>query len=101
MKTANISKNLNYYDVNPYLGISYDIEVGSKEWYEAIKKAGYKFAYKWINSDNNWMWFAKTNAQANEGAAQLYASEKKYDIKFARQYYSECVDVYSLDEYIS
>jgi hypothetical protein len=97
---ANTALNLNYYEVSRSLNISSEIEVGSKEWYEAIKKAGYKFAYRWINSDNNWMYFSKTNAQANEGAAQLFATEKKYDIKDARKWYYEYVDVFEVDHII-
>jgi hypothetical protein len=101
MATAKTSTNLKYNQVNHYLGISNELKTGSKEWYQAIKKAGYKFAYRWINSDTNWMYFATNNARACEGAAELYATEKKSDIKTAREYYSEYVEVYSLDEIIN
>ena len=100
MATAKTTSNRNYNEVNHYLEISNELEMGSKEWYQAIKKAGYKFAYRWINSDNHWMWFAKTNAQADEGAAKLFASEKKYDIKEARKWYYEHVDVYEVETII-
>jgi len=98
---ANTVLNLNYYEVSGSLNISSEIEVGSKEWFQAIKKAGYKFAYRWINSDCGWMWFAKTNAQANEGAAELFAKEKKYDIKEARKWYYEHVDVLEVENIIN
>ena len=98
---ARTELNLNFYEINGNLDISEEIETGSKAWYQAIKQAGYKFAYRWINSDDNWMWFAKTNAQACEGAAELFASEKGYWIKFARIYYSEQIDVYELDQIIN
>jgi len=88
MSTAKTSSNLNYFQVNQYLGISNELEMGSKEWYQA-------------NSDTNWMYFATNNARACEGAAELYAQEKKSDMKTAREYYSEYVDVYSLDEIIN
>ncbi len=101
MSTAKTSSNLNYFQVNQYLGISSEIEMGSKEWYQAIKKAGYKFAYRWINSDDNWMYFATNNARACEGAAELYSQEKKSDMKNAIEYYSEYVDIYSIDELIN
>jgi hypothetical protein len=94
---ANTSSNLNYYQVNQYLGIPNEIEIGSKEWYEAIEKAGYKFAYRFTNSDDNWMYFAKNNAKACEGAAELYAKEKSSDMKKARKYYYEYVDVFTVD----
>ena len=97
MATANI----NFNEVNHYLGISNEIEIGSKTWYQAIKKAGYKFAYRRINSDTDWMYFATNNAKACEGAAELYAKEKRSDTKTARKYYSESVNVYSLDEIIN
>lgn len=100
MKKAKTTSNLNYFEVNKYLGISSELEMGSKEWYQAIKKAGYKFAYSWINSDTGWMYFATNNARACEGAAELYAKEKKSDMKTAREYYYEYIDVYSLDEII-
>jgi hypothetical protein len=100
MKAITLS-NLNYFEVNQVLSISNEIEIGSKEWYQAIKKAGYKFAYRWINSCENFMYFATNNARACEGSAELYATEKKNDIKTAREYYSEYVDVYSLDEIIN
>ena len=38
MATAKTTSNRNYNDVNHYLGISSEIETGSKEWYQAIKK---------------------------------------------------------------
>jgi hypothetical protein len=101
MATANTSSNINYNDVNHYLGISNELEIGSKEWYQAIKRAGYKFAYTWINSDTNWMYFATNNARACEGAAELYATVKNSDMKTARELYSYYVDVYSLDEIIN
>lgn len=91
------SSNLNYYQVNQYLEISNEIEIGSIEWYKAVKKAGYKFAYRYTNSDENWMYFAKTEAKANEGASELYAQEKRTDIKTARKYRHEYVDVFTLD----
>lgn len=100
MATAKTTSNRNYFQVNQYLGISKELEMGSKEWYQEIKKAGYKFAYSWINSDTGWMYFATNNARACEGAAELYAQEKKSDMKSAREYYSEYIDVYSLDEII-
>ena len=100
MATAKTTSNRNYNEVNHYLGISNELEMGSKEWYQAIKKAGYKFAYRWINSDTDWMYFATNNARACEGAAELYALEKKSDMKTAREYYYEYIDVYSLDEII-
>ena len=98
---ANTASNRNYNEVNHYFGISNELELGSKEWYQAIKKAGYKFAYRWINSDTGWMFFATNEARAREGASELYASEKNTDIKTARQYYAEYVDVYSLDYIIN
>lgn len=101
MKTAKTSSNLNYNDVNHYLEISRELKSGSKEWYQAIKKAGYKFAYRWINSDDSWMFFATNNARACEGSAELYAKEKNCDMKTAREYYSEYVDVISLDHIIN
>lgn len=73
---ANTKMNLNYYDVNHYLKISSEIEIGSKEWHVAIKKAGYRYRYTWINSDENWFFFAKTLAQAKKGAAELFAKKK-------------------------
>ena len=94
---ANTCTNRNYNEVSSYLGISNEIEVGSKEWYQAIKQAGYKYAYRWINSDTDWMYFAANNARACEGAAELFATHKKRDIKFARKYYYEYVDVFTLD----
>jgi hypothetical protein len=97
---ANTALNLNYNDVNRSLNISSEIETGSKEWFQAIKKVGYKFAYRWINSDEGWMYFAKTNAQANEGAAELFATEKKHDIKYARKWRYEHVDVFEVDHII-
>ena len=47
------------------------------------------------------MYFATNNARACEGAAELYATEKKIDMKTAREFYSYYVDVYSLDEIIN
>ena len=94
---ANTSSNLNYFQVNQYLGISNEIGIGSKEWYQTLKKAGYKFAYRWINSDENYMFFAKNQARANEGSSELYATEKRVDIKEGRKYFSEYVDVISID----
>jgi hypothetical protein len=101
MATAQTSSNLNYNEVNHYLGISNELETGSKEWYQAIKKAGYKFSYKWINSDEEKIFFAKTQAQANEGATELYATEKKSDMKTAREYFYEYININSLEEIIN
>ena len=101
MATAKTTSNRNYNEVNQYLEISSEIKIGSKEWYKSIKKAGYKFAYRWINSDDNWMYFATNNARACEGAAELYSQEKKSDMKKAREYYYEYVDIYSIDELIN
>jgi hypothetical protein len=100
MKT-NTALNLKYFNVSRDLSISSDIETGSKEWYQAIRKSGYKFAYRWINSDESWMFFAKTNAQANEGAAELFSSEKNEDIKYARKWYYEHVDVLEVENIIN
>lgn len=97
---AKTNQNLRYYDVNHYLHISNEIEIGSKEWYEAIYKAGYKYFYRWINSDNEWQYFAKTDATANQGALELYCKEKNYDEKFAKDYYGEKVDVWNIKDYI-
>lgn len=97
---TNTSSNLKYYNVSRSLSISSDIEVGSKEWYQAIKKAGYKFAYRWINSDNEWQFFATNQARATEGAAELFASEKKCDIAHARKYFYDQIDIYDIDQII-
>lgn len=100
MRKADTTSNLNYNEVNQYLDISNEIEIGSVEWYKAIKKSGYKYAYRWTNSDDNWMYFATNEARATEGAAELYATEKNEDIKFAREYRYEYVDVLDLDHII-
>lgn len=101
MRIANTQSNLNYYDINHYLGISNEIEIGSLEWFKAIKKAGYKYSYSWINSDTNWTYFAKNEARAREGASELFAQEKRRDLKFARKYFYEYVDVTPIDDIIS
>lgn len=99
MKSANTSSNLNYFEVNQLLGIT--CETGSAEWYAAIKKNGYKYAYRWINSDENWMFFATNQSRAMQGAAELYAKEKGYDLVKATEYYGDTVDVYSIDQIIA
>ncbi|HNR21284.1 MAG TPA: hypothetical protein PKL45_14970 [Bacteroidia bacterium] len=46
MATAKTTTNRNYNEVNHYLGISNELEMGSKEWYQAIKKAINKKKYE-------------------------------------------------------
>ena len=68
---------------------------------ELAKRYGYTHIFMWINSDLSWTFFAKTLEEAENQAISLYMSEKKQnDREFATQYYSEYVDVYSIEEYI-
>lgn len=99
MATAKIENNVNYFNINCDLGISE--EVGTKAWFSAIKKSGYKYAYRWMNSDDGWMWFAKTNASATLGAVMSVVENRKYDIKTARKYYTDYVTVYTVDDIIN
>ncbi len=95
MRTADTSSNENYFDVN-----TNGLERGSKEWYQSLKKAGFEYAFRWINSDDSWMWFATNEARAIEGAIQLYITEKGVDRTIAKEFYSEYVDIYSITEII-
>jgi hypothetical protein len=101
MRTADTTSNLGYYELTNSLDISKDIEIGSKEWYQEIKKKGYTHAYRWINSDNEWMYFANNEARAEEGRTELFSKEKKEEMKHAREWSYEHVDIYSLDEIIN
>ena len=92
---AKTYNNLNFFEISRNLNIS-ETE-GTRSWYRAIKKAGYKFAYRWINSDDNWMWFTKTLPQAELGAAELYATEKKCTVKEAYQWRNDTIDVFDVD----
>lgn len=73
-----------------------DIRPWSNEWKSAVKKAGFKFYYQWINSSNEWAFFATNHARAIQGAVELYANEKKCDMPFAKEYYHLDIDVCSL-----
>lgn len=91
MRTANTSSNTGYFDVKV------ESERGTKEFYQEVKKQGFKFMYIWINSDESWRWFATNEARANEGAAELYAKENGSDMKTSRKYHYEYIDVIDID----
>jgi len=97
MRIADTSSNVNYNDIK----VDTDAERGSIEWFRAVKKSGYKFYYRWINSDTDWMFFATNEARANEGRAELWSENKNETIERGREWSYEDIDIYSLDEFIA
>lgn len=91
------SSNVNYNSMELYFD---GIERGSKDWYKAIRKEGFRYMYRWENSDDSWQWFAKTERKAECGAIRLYANEAKCFIKEAKEYYRGCIDIVPLSEII-
>jgi len=88
---------IGFYDLQSEVGT----ELNSKEAFKSAVKLGYKYYFRWVNSDDSWMYFTKTFAQANKAASELYMKEKKEkNRKFAEQYYSEHIDVDSIENYI-
>jgi len=68
---------------------------------ELAKEEGYTHLFMWVNSDLNWMFFAKSFEETETKAISLYMSEKKESNReFASEYYSEYIDTYEIDEYI-
>jgi len=68
---------------------------------ELAKSEGYTHIFMWINSDESHYYFAKSEKEAEKEAVELYMTEKKEnDKKFAKQYYSEYVDTYEIEDYI-
>ncbi len=70
----------------------------------AAKKQGYKWLYRWVNSDSNWDWVCKSISAAEKGAIDLYMSERgdKMNIarKDARKYMSEFIDILPISDII-
>ena len=93
-----MATTIKFYELERELGV----ELNSKESYQKAIKAGYRYFFRWINSDNSWCFFTKTKAEANKGGIELYMAEKKENNKkIAKEYYSEYVDVCSLVEFIN
>ena len=68
---------------------------------QAAKAAGFTHTYRWINSDLEWLFFAKSFDQAESEAVSLYMSEKKVtDCEFASKYYSEFIDINEIDDLV-
>lgn len=87
------SSNVNYNSMELYFD---GIERGSKEWYRAVKNEGFKYMYRWVNSDESWQYFAKTKRRAECGAIKLYANVKDCSLKEAAEYYRFYIDVIPL-----
>ena len=101
MRTANTKSNLNYNEVNHSLNMSSDIEVGSKEWYKSIKKTGYRYVYRYIDTDEYYTYFATNYERASEGASQLYAKDWNLSIKDARHFYRDTIEIIHIDYIIN
>lgn len=91
--------NKGFYEVA--MEIPATIEVGSKEWYNEARKLGYKYSFRWVNSTNNWEFFATTQARAVQGAIELYWQERGGTLTDAKRFYGEFVDVRDIKQLVA
>jgi len=73
-----------------------DLRPWSGEWIKAVKELGFKYTYKWVNSDDSWTFFATNEARARQGAAELYMEGNGCSEKIAKEYYHWKVDLVEL-----
>lgn len=65
------------------------------------KQDGYTHVFLWINSDEGWMFLAKSSTEAENEAIELYMKEKnEKDKEFAEKYFREYIDILEIDDYI-
>jgi hypothetical protein len=63
------------------------------------KKQGYKFIFRWINSDSNWTFFQTTRRKVEKEAIDLYMKEKKeLNRELAERFFSEYIDILEINE---